>query len=217
MNNQRRNLGLLTLGIMLVVILADQLLKIWVKTHFYLGEEVRITEWFRLLFIQNNGMAFGMELGSKYFLTSFRVVAVVFLCYYIVRCLRYQSRLRTGYLVCLALVTAGAAGNIFDCLFYGVIFNNPMPPEVAQLFPYDGGYAPFMQGQVVDMLYFPLVSFDWPTWMPWVGGSHFLFFQPVFNLADAAISVGMLVILFFYARQLVWPEKSAADADSSES
>lgn len=214
MNVQRRNLGLLTAGIMLLVIVADQILKIWVKTHFYLGEEVRITDWFRLLFIQNNGMAFGMELGSKYFLTTFRVVAVVFLCFYVVRCLRYLPTLKTGYLVCLALVTAGAAGNIFDCLFYGLVFNNPLPPEVAQMFPPDGGYAPFMQGQVVDMLYFPLVSFDWPAWMPWVGGQHFLFFQPVFNLADAAISVGMLVILFFYARQLVWPEKPTADADN---
>lgn len=217
MDGKRRNLGLLTVGIMLIVIIADQILKIWVKTHFYLGEEIRITDWFRLLFIQNKGMAFGMELGSKYFLTSFRVIAVVFLCYYVVRCLRYLPKVKTGYLVCLALVTAGAAGNIFDCLFYGLIFNNPLPPQVAQIFPPDGGYAPFMQGQVVDMLYFPLVSFDWPAWVPQVGGKHFLFFQPVFNLADAAISVGMLVILFFYARQLVWPEKPTADADSTES
>ncbi len=217
MTAQRRNLGLVALGIILFVILADQALKIWVKTHFYLGEEVRITDWFRLLFIQNNGMAFGMELVSKFFLTLFRVVAVIFLGFYMVRCLRYLPRLRTGYLVCLALVTAGAAGNIFDCLFYGLIFNNPMPPEVATLFPPDGGYAPFMQGQVVDMLYFPLVSFDWPLWMPWVGGKHFLFFQPVFNLADAAISVGMLAILFFYARQLVWPVKSPEDAQTPNS
>ncbi|MDE7469823.1 MAG: signal peptidase II, partial [Paramuribaculum sp.] len=103
---------------------------------------------------------------------------------------------------CIALITAGAAGNIIDCVFYGRIFNNPMPPEVAQLFPESGGYAPLFFGRVVDMLYFPLFSFNWPEWMPFVGGQEFLFFQPVFNLADAAISVGVIVMILFYSKYL---------------
>lgn len=166
--------GTIAALIIVCVILIDQILKIWVKTHFYLGEDVRIFSWFQLFFIENNGMAFGMELGSKLFLTLFRILAVGVLVWYIlkIRCLKVVP---TGYMVCLALVTAGAAGNIFDCIFYGVIFNNPFPPEVAVLFPEGGGYAPLFHGKVVDMLYFPLFSFVWPDWMPFCGGREFLF------------------------------------------
>lgn len=202
--------GWLAAAIAVIVVLLDQILKIWVKTSFYLGESVHITDWFQLFFIENNGMAFGMELGSKLILTLFRIVAVAGLVYYMWRLLRPGvPSVKTGFLVCIALVTAGAAGNIFDCLFYGLIFNNPLPPEVAQFLPPDGGYAPLFHGKVVDMLYFPLFSFDWPSWMPFVGGQHFLFFQPVFNLADAAITVGMLTLLIFYSGSLVWPKETA--------
>lgn len=196
-----RNRGLLAAGIMLAVIILDQVLKIYVKTHFYLGESYEIFPWFQIAFIQNNGMAFGWELGSKLLLTLLRIVTVAFLLYYVCKiCSRPEAR--TGYIVCLALIIAGAAGNIIDCMFYGLIFNNPMPPEVAQLFPPEGGYGEFLRGKVVDMLYFPLVSWTWPAWMPVVGGEYFLFFSPVFNLADSAISVGLIVLLIFYSSQI---------------
>lgn len=193
--------GLLATGVILLVVILDQILKIWVKTVFYLGEDYRIFDWFQLVFVQNNGMAFGMEMGSKLFLTLFRIVAVGVLIWIIAR-LRNRPWVSCGFMVCIALITAGAAGNIIDCVFYGLIFNNPMPPEVAVMFPEGGGYAPVFHGMVVDMFYFPLFSFNWPEWVPWVGGENFLFFQPVFNLADAAISVGMIVLILFYGKQL---------------
>lgn len=203
----RRLRSMITIAVIIGVIILDQTLKIWVKTGFYLGECVEITSWFKLLFIENNGMAFGMEFGSKLLLTLFRVAAVSALIWYIVRLLRIHPTIKTGYIVALSLITAGAAGNIFDCLFYGVIFNNPAPPEVAVMFPDGGGYAGLFHGRVVDMLYFPLFSFDWPQWMPWLGGGHFVFFQPIFNLADAAITVGMAILLIFYSRYITTPVK----------
>ncbi|MDE6377770.1 MAG: lipoprotein signal peptidase [Duncaniella sp.] len=192
-----RSRGAAVAVIVLLIILLDQILKIWVKTSFYLGEDLRIFSWFHLLFIENNGMAFGMTIGSKLALTLFRIVAVAALIWYISRIIHIR-RLPIGYLVCLALITAGAAGNIIDCVFYGVIFDNPYPPGVAALFPESGGYAPLFMGKVVDMLFFPLFSFTWPSWVPVVGGEYFLFFQPVFNLADAAISCGIVALIIFY-------------------
>ena len=172
--------GYFALIIILGVIILDQILKIWVKTNFYLGESVHITDWFQLCFIENNGMAFGMEIGNKLFLTLFRIVAVVALIYYICR-IKSREYIKYGYIACVALITAGAAGNIIDCIFYGLLFDNPYPPEVAVFMPEAGGYAPLFYGKVVDMLYFPLFSFDWPEWVPFVGGEHFLFFQPIFQ------------------------------------
>lgn len=189
------------LWIIIAVIIIDQVIKIWVKTNFYLGESYEITSWFQLVFVENNGMAFGMEFGSKLFLTLFRIIAVGVLGWIICRLSR-RPDIPMGFMVCLALITAGAAGNIIDCMFYGLIFNNPMPPVIATMFPEGGGYASFLHGRVVDMFYFPLFSFDWPSWMPWIGGQTFLFFQPVFNFADAAISVGMIYIIIFYHRYL---------------
>lgn len=194
--------------IIILVILIDQAVKIWIKTHFYLGEDLKIFSWFHLYFIENNGMAFGMELGSKLALTLFRIVAVGFLIWYIIL-IRALRSVPTGYIICLAFITAGAAGNIFDCVFYGLIFDNPMPPQVATLFPASGGYAPVFLGKVVDMLYFPLFSFIWPDWMPFVGGREFLFFQPIFNIADAAISCGIVVLILFYHRYILGPKALA--------
>lgn len=196
--------GAIATIIILGVLIIDQIVKIWVKTHMYLGQEFVITDWFRIYFIENNGMAFGMELGSKLFLTMFRIVAVGLLIYYICR-IKNRTDIKTGYIVCCALITAGAAGNIIDSVFYGMIFNNPYPPEVAVMFPPEGGYAPVFHGRVVDMLYFPLFSFYWPDWVPFVGGDYFLFFQPIFNIADAAITVGILVLIIFYSKYLSLP------------
>ncbi len=202
--------GWLSLIIILVVLVLDQLLKIWVKTNFYLGEHVDILPFFQLRFVENPGMAFGWELGSKLFLTIFRIVVVIFLGVYLYK-LRRVDKVPTGYVVCVALIIAGAAGNIFDCVFYGEIFNNPYPPVVAQFVPWGQGYAPLFHGKVVDMLYFPLFSFTWPEGMPFVGGKLFSFFDPVFNLADSAISVGMVVLLLFYSKYVLITSNEAVD------
>ena len=207
--------GYLALFIILAVIIIDQVVKIYVKTHFYYGESVTVASWFQILFIENNGMAFGMELGSKIFLTLLRIVVVGLVIYYITK-IRNNPALKTGFFVCLSLIVAGAAGNIIDCLFYGLIFNNPLPPEVAVIFPQSGGYAPLLEGRVVDMLYFPLFSFYWPDWLPLVGGERFLFFQPVFNVADAAISVGIIVLILFYSKQLNSLHQSKDNDDASD-
>lgn len=198
--------GYLSLIIILGVLVIDQVLKIWVKTNFYLGESFHITDWFQLVFIENNGMAFGMELGSKLFLTLFRIVAVSAGIWYISRIVS-KDYIPKGYIACCSLIAAGAAGNIFDCLFYGLLFNNPIPPEVATFMPEAGGYASLFYGKVVDMFYFPLFSFNWPEWIPWVGGDYFTFFQPIFNFADAAISVGIFILILFYSKYLAAPSK----------
>lgn len=198
--------GYLALIIILTVIILDQILKIWVKTNFYLGESYHITDWFQLHFIENNGMAFGMEMGSKLFLSLFRIVAISILIYIIYKVCK-QKQSKKGFIICLSLITAGAIGNIIDCLFYGIIFNNPIPPAIATIFPEGGGYAPFFYGRVVDMFYFPLFSFNWPDWIPFIGGDYFTFFQPIFNLADAAISVGIIVLILFYSKHLTFKKR----------
>lgn len=201
-----RHIGWITASIVVAILIIDQIIKIYVKTHFYLGEDYRITEWFHLVFVENNGMAFGMELGGKLFLSLFRIVAVAALIWLLVRlCKEYgkgSGRVRIGVIVCLAMITAGAAGNIIDCIFYGELFTNPYPPAVATFAEDGDGYATWFYGKVVDMFYFPLFSFNWPKWIPIIGGSNFLFFQPVFNFADAAISVGVIVLLLFYSKFL---------------
>lgn len=196
-----RRTALIAAGIIALVIIADQWLKIWVKTNFYLGEELEILPWFRLLFVQNPGMAFGWSLGNKLALTLFRFVATIFGFWYLSRILKKKT-VRTGLCVCVALILAGAIGNLIDCTFYGLIFNNPLPPHVATLFPSAGGYAAVLHGQVVDMLYFPLFHFTWPQWMPVVGGEYFEFFHPIFNIADAAVSVGVIALILFYSGDL---------------
>ena len=184
----------------LLIILADQIIKVAVKTHMYLHQSIHITDWFQILFTENNGMAFGAEFLNKYFLTSFRIVAVSVLIYIIIRNIR--RGVSWGLLLCLVLITAGAAGNIVDCLFYGLIFNNPPAPIVAEFVPWGTGYESLMMGRVVDMFYFPLVEFDWPSWIPMIGDKHFIFFSPIFNLADACISCGIVVLLLFYRKVL---------------
>lgn len=185
--------GTLALIVILIVIIADQALKLWTKTHFYLSEDYPLTGWFHLKFIENNGMAFGIELWNKYLLTFGRILAVAFFVWFITKASKLT--VRRGFIICAALITAGAAGNIFDCVFYGEIFNNPMPPEEAVLFPEGGGYAGWFEGRVVDMLYFPLFTIN-------IGGHQWEFFQYIFNLADAAICVGVILLILFYTRDL---------------
>ncbi len=211
----KQHKGLMALAVIIAVIILDQALKIWIKTHFYLGEEYTITSWFKLYFIENNGMAFGMELGSKLFLSVFRIFLAIGLIWYLWK-IHNDDKFSTGYIICVSLIAAGALGNIIDCIAYGLIFNNPVPPQVASLFPPDGGYASLFHGRVVDMLYFPLFSFTWPQWMPWVGGEQFLFFQPVFNLADAAISAGIILVLLCYTRHLAQPAVDTTQETGSD-
>lgn len=204
----------LAVAIIVLVILIDQIIKIEVKTGMYWGQDIEITSWFHIRFIQNNGMAFGMELGSKLFLTLFRIVAVGLLIWIICRICR-RDAYPPGLVACVSLITAGAAGNIFDCVFYGEIFTNPYPPEIAQFVPWGEGYSSLFHGLVVDMFYFPLFSFQWPEWMPFVGGSTFSFFDPVFNFADAAITVGMFILIIFYSKYLggVKEDKTFPESD----
>ena len=190
---ESRKRSWIVLSLLTLAIVADQVIKIAVKTSMQLGEGIMVFgEWFQIRFIENNGMAFGMELFGKLFLTSFRMVAVCFLIYYLVTLLRSVQK-PFGYVICIAMVLAGALGNLVDCLFYGEIFSSSLG-QVATFVPWGEGYASFMQGRVVDMFYFPL--FTWPDWLPLVGGD--IFFAPVFNFADACISCSVFALLIFY-------------------
>ena len=190
--------------IALLVIAIDQIIKIAVKTHMYWGEDIEIFSWFHLRFVQNNGMAFGMEIINKLVLTLFRIVAGILFVYYILRITKVDG-VKWGYLVSVALITAGTIGNAIDCTFYGVLFDNPPYPFTATFLPPDGGYGTLFHGRVVDMFTFPLCQWTWPQWLPWVGGEHFVFFQPIFNVADAALSVGVILLIFFYSKYISTP------------
>ena len=205
--------GWLAALIVVAILVIDQVIKIWVKTHMTLHEQIEIFSWFKIVFIENNGMAYGMEIGSKLVLSLFRVVAVSVLGYYIAQQVRKQARY--GYLICLSMVMAGAAGNIFDSMFYGLIFNASSEFYTSYFVPFGTGYASFLMGKVVDMFYFPLIVTTWPDWMPWVGGNPYVFFSPVFNFADSAISVGVVLLLLFYRKEI--GELSASREQSKKS
>ncbi|MBR1547327.1 MAG: lipoprotein signal peptidase [Prevotella sp.] len=192
--------GWLAVGIVLAILIVDQVIKIWVKTHMTLHEQIEILSWFKIVFIENNGMAYGMEIGSKLVLSLFRIVAIGLLGYYLAGLVRRQARV--GYIVCISMVLAGAAGNIFDSMFYGLIFNASSEFYVSYFVPFGTGYAPFLMGKVVDMFYFPLIVTTWPEWVPMVGGEPYVFFSPVFNFADSAISVGVVALLLFYRKEI---------------
>lgn len=184
--------------IILSVLIIDQVIKIWIKTHMYWHESIRVTDWFYIFFTENVGMAFGMEIIGKLFLTIFRLVAVSVIGWFLYKCVR--NRLKTGFIVCVSLILTGALGNIVDSVFYGVLFNESTPSQIASFMPEGGGYAPLFYGKVVDMFYFPIIDAYWPQWMPFVGGEHFIFFSPIFNFADAAISCGVIALFLFYSK-----------------
>ena len=179
-----------------LVLFLDQLLKIWVKTHMLLGEEIHLAgNWAIIHFTENNGMAFGMEFAGNYgklFLSLFRIIAVFALAYYIYWLTTKKAK--TGLVLSFALIFAGAFGNIIDSVFYGKIFTESFN-DVAKLFPETGGYSGILHGKVVDMLYFPVLQGHFPAWFPFWGSEEFIFFRPVFNLADFSISVGVGIIL----------------------
>lgn len=214
------NSGILTRGrmailLVIAILLIDQAIKIWVKTNMTLHQCIDITDWFKILFIENNGMAYGMEIGSKLVLSLFRIVAVVAIGWYINKQVRQQAK--WGYIACLSMVVAGAAGNIFDSMFYGLVFNASSDFYTSYFVPVGSGYAPFLMGKVVDMFYFPLIVTTWPTWMPFVGGDEFIFFSPIFNFADASISVGVVLLLIFYRKEISQLSfKTVSDTNNSD-
>lgn len=203
----------LALLFIVVLLVIDQVIKIAVKTNMHLYESIWITDWFQIHFIENNGMAFGLSFINKYVLTIFRIVAVTLIAIYLHR--QIQQGARTIYIVLLSLLLAGAAGNIIDCMFYGEIFTASSPFYVSYLVPFGQGYSGFLTGKVVDMFYFPLIVTTWPDWMPFWGGDEFIFFSPVFNFADACVSVSV-VALFLFCRPELATLSVSNDEESSE-
>ncbi|HEY8960005.1 lipoprotein signal peptidase [Chitinophaga sp.] len=188
--------------IVILILAIDQTLKFWIKTHMFMQQEfVIFPNWFRIHFIENEGMAYGLKFGGdfgKILLTLFRLVAVVVGFVYMKKLIR--EKYSTGLLICGSLILAGAAGNLIDSMFYGLIFNDSIGYDVAKFMPAGGGYGSFLHGRVVDMLYFPIYEGYLPKWVPFKGGDYFVFFRPVFNVADAAISTGVIAILLFQKR-----------------
>ncbi len=193
--------GLLAIILIFAVLAIDQFIKLWVKTHMMLGESITVTPWFYIRFIENNGMAYGMTFFNKYALSVFRIIAAGAIGWYLCR-LIIMSFHRTRYVLFVALVLAGAIGNIIDSMFYGLLFSASSFDYVSYLVPFGHGYASFLTGKVVDMFYFPLIVTTWPTWIPLVGGEEFIFFSPTFNFADAAITTGVLGLLLFCRHDL---------------
>lgn len=191
----------MAVAIVVAILLIDQIIKVEVKTNMTLGEAKRVTDWFYIEFIENNGMAYGMKFINKLVLSLFRLFAIGFIGYYLAKIIK-KDVAPLGYIVLIAMVLAGAAGNLIDCLFYGLIFDASTPFTVSQFVPFGEGYSTFLHGKVVDMFYFPIVQTTWPEWVPYFGGSEYVFFSPVFNFADACISVGVVALLLFYRKQL---------------
>lgn len=194
-------------AIIVLILIIDQVSKFYIKTNFMLGDEIRVFEWFRILFVENKGMAWGAQIPGEYgklLLTTFRLIAVPFIGYWLWDSVRKNGS--TILITAIALIFAGAVGNIIDSVFYGVIFDHSYN-QVAEFMPEGGGYAPLLYGHVVDMLYFPLWSGYLPEWIPFWGGEYFTFFEPVFNIADSAITVGFFLLIIFNKKVFPHEEK----------
>ncbi len=196
----KKTQAIIAIVITMAILIIDQIIKIEVKTNMSLHESIHVTDWFYISFIENKGMAFGMSVMPKVLLTLFRFVAICFLSWYIASVIKKGAR--TVYVTILAMILAGAAGNLIDCMFYGLIFSDSQPFVVSQFVEFGTGYGPFLEGKVVDMFYFPLIVSTFPEWLPFWGGEDFIFFSPVFNFADAAISVGVVALAIFCRKEL---------------
>jgi signal peptidase II len=187
--------------LIVLILVADQIFKLWIKTHMVLGEEIHIFgKWGILHFVENNGMAFGMEMGGKsgkLVLSIFRIIAICAIGWFLYSIIKKKVNL--GLVLAVSAILAGAIGNIIDCAFYGMIFSESFY-QPAVIFPQGGGYSSFLQGKVVDMLYFPVINTNWPDWSPFRPGESFIFFRPVFNISDSSITSGVISILIFQKR-----------------
>ena len=213
------HIGWLVTAMVVVLLIIDQWIKLYIKTHFCLGESVRVTDWFFIDFIENNGMACGMSFIGKFWLSLVRSVAIIFLVWYLHRIIK-QGKHRLVYIFLVALVLAGAIGNMIDSMFYGLMFTASSPYYVAYQVPFGEGYAPFFMGKVVDMFRFPFFTYTWPEWFPIWGGQKGTFFDPVFNFADSCVSVGIIAMLIFCRKELEelgeGKKKSSDKSSSSE-
>ncbi len=192
---------IISLSLIFFVLCFDQLLKWYIKTHFILGESYKIFDWFYIHFTENPGMAFGLTLSNgnigKIILSLLRIIAAFAIGWYLYKIITKKEKI--FLILSISLIWAGAMGNIIDSLFYGMIYSSS-EGQIAQLFPPEGGYSSFLLGKVVDMLYFPIIESQFPSWFPIWGGEPFVFFQPVFNIADSSITLGLLLILIFYKK-----------------
>lgn len=201
--------------IVVLILIIDQTLKVWVKTHMEIGDSISVIgNWFYLHFVENEGMAYGMTFGGNYgklFLSVFRLIAIVGIGYYLFSIIRKKYHIML--IVSISFIFAGAIGNMIDSAIYGLIFSKSGPFTLAEFWPADGGYQTFLHGRVVDMFYFPIAEGYWPQWVPFFGGNKYEFFQPVFNIADASISIGVAILILFQKKFYVTKKPSYLEVE----